>query len=109
MRRVFLAPFVITGLLLLPSCSQNPQSAGCKTQQELYKFYVDMIKSQNAKVDIFKDMESVEAEKTLKEIYSTRSEMSATLMVLTIDYPECYSVEQIEEAKNIRYDLEFSG
>ena len=68
-----------------------------------------MIENQNARIDTFKnvfkdDMESVEAEKTFKEIYSTRYEMSATLMVLTIDFPKCFSAEQIEEAKNISYE-----
>ena len=95
MPRLFLTPFVIAGLLFLPSCS-SAEAKACKAAQEQHLTYDLQFEKAKANYELFSKAGNYERSRAWLN-QSNQSQYNKQLLV--ISYQNCFTPKELVEAK----------
>jgi hypothetical protein len=101
MPKVFLAPLLIAGLLLLPSCSQNQQADNCKSALSGVQASELLIRAKSERVETLEssNLQSADTIRKSTELYESIIEDSKIYYRIIINNPSCFSAERVAKAQ----------
>ncbi len=96
MPRVFLTPFVIAGLLFLPSCS-SAEAKVCEAAKLSYDtYYKDALAYESKYHELYEEGDKIDEEIIAFDMWHENYKSSQLIIV---NYAECFTPKQVVEAE----------